>query len=163
MPLMDSYEATSEIRRREEEKTGKRVVIIAMTANALEGESEKCIAAGMNDYISKPINVGELQKLLNRLQSSAQNPEVSANTNQNFSVDLISPPVNIEQLDEASIGDEDLRQELIEIYLRQMSESLEKLRTAVKTNSLDEIKRLAHTLVSGSATCGMTAVVPLLR
>jgi PAS domain S-box-containing protein len=162
MPLMDGYEATGEIRRREEE-TGKRVVIIAMTANALEGESEKCIAAGMDDYISKPVNVGELQKLLNRWQPSAQNPEVSANTNLNFSVDLVAPPVNLEQLDEASIGDEDLRQELIEIYLRQMSESLEKLRTAAKTNSPDEMKRLAHTLVSGSATCGMTAVVPLLR
>ncbi len=161
MPQMDGYEATKEIRRRE--GTNKHTVIIAMTANALEGESEKCLAAGMDDYISKPVNVEELQRLLERWQPSAQNLENFADTNQNSPVDSISPPVDMEQLQDAASGDEDLMRELIELYLQQMSEGLEKLRSSAKAGAPDEIKRLAHTLVGGSATCGMAAVVPLLR
>jgi two-component system sensor histidine kinase/response regulator len=161
MPQMDGYEATKEIRRRE--GTNKHTVIIAMTANALEGESEKCLASGMDDYISKPVNVEELQRLLERWQPSAQNLENFADTNQNSPVDSISPPVDMEQLQDATSGDEDLMRELIELYLQQMSEGLEKLRSSAKAGAPDEIKRLAHTLVGGSAACGMAAVVPLLR
>lgn len=67
------------------------------------------------------------------------------------------------QLREAANDDEDLLRELIALYLEQMSGGLQKLKTAAETNSFDEIKSIAHNLVGGSATCGMIAVVPLLR
>jgi two-component system sensor histidine kinase/response regulator len=71
MPEMDGFEATAAIRK-QEESTGQHLPIVAMTANAMQGDRERCLAAGMDGYIAKPIHAKDLMDAIENLcQSSA--------------------------------------------------------------------------------------------
>jgi CheY-like chemotaxis protein len=69
MPVMDGYEATRRIRKREAGEHIQHIPIIAMTANAMNGDKEKCLEAGMDDYISKPLIKDKLFEVLERFSS----------------------------------------------------------------------------------------------
>ncbi|MEE8059632.1 MAG: response regulator [Pseudomonadales bacterium] len=66
MPEMDGYEATHSVRQGRAGEASQDIPIIAMTANAMKGDKEKCLAAGMNDYLSKPIDPDELEAMINQ-------------------------------------------------------------------------------------------------
>jgi len=152
MPEMDGYEATSEIRRTEVEP--KRTPIIAMTAHALEGDREKCIAAGMDDYISKPVKPEELTRVLNAFLGAKKEDRVTP---------IHTSPVDLKRMHEA-LGDEPTQfSETLNLYLETMSKNLVQLEAAVASDDRNEIESIAHNCVGMSAIFGMTSVLGALR
>ncbi len=157
MPEMDGYEATAEIRRRE--GSAKHTLIVAMTANALEGDREKCIAAGMDDYVSKPVKPDELGEVLGRLLSG----DDAGLTEATATPQETSPPVDIKRLDLALGDDPEDLADILDVYLAQMSESLEKLTLAIESGNAGEVNSISHNCAGVSANCGMVALVGPLR
>jgi len=155
MPEMDGYEATAEIRRRE--GASVHTPIVAMTANALQGDRNKCIAAGMDDYISKPVRPEELQKVLESLFAKLENDAA------NQVVDVEATPVDLNRLYQALGREPQEFREILDLYLEHMPINLEKLRLAVEAGNAGEIHLIAHNSGGASANCGMTAMVSPLR
>jgi HPt (histidine-containing phosphotransfer) domain-containing protein len=189
MPEMDGLEATRRIRESEralphDPDATPPLIIIAMTANAMTGDREKCLKAGMDDYLAKPVRPEAVQAALKRWGPIAKNPARSHPAGvQPESVvkppaaatpppqqplppaiqEQAEPPVDIDRLAEMAGGDEAGIVELIELYFTQTSTQFEQLSTAVQSNALQEVERIAHKAAGASATCGMNAVVPALR
>lgn len=158
MPEMDGYEATMAIRKRE--GVLNHTYIVAMTANALQGDRERCIAAGMDDYVSKPLRIADLELALSRGTSNAV-AQVTAAPHPDSRVPR-SQSIDIEGLREA-VGDGDDWLDLIQLYIGQTSEDLGRLRIALDRDDAGEVAAIAHSCAGASATCGATHLASLLR
>jgi CheY-like chemotaxis protein len=161
MPEMDGYEATAEIMRREEGQA-RRTPIIAMTANAMQGDREKALETGMDDYVAKPVTAKELGAVLERWISPQESSKQEAlahmaNTDPAFSNDEEAPldksvVATLRQLQEA--GGPDIFEELIGLYLQDTPTRLVALREAVEAGRADTLKTIAHTLKGSSGSMG---------
>jgi two-component system, sensor histidine kinase and response regulator len=176
---MDGYEATQAIRKKEGSLDQSRlpkspVHIIAITANAMQGDAEKCFAVGMNDYLSKPVGLPDLQAALerwpvqiDRLSTSGNDrigdAEVLGRGISNARIEREEAPVDIECLTEAAGNDPEQLRELIELYLQKSSELMKDLEVAIQTGASGEVETFAHKYVGASASCGMTAILGSLR
>ena len=187
MPEMDGFEATKKIRQREMEQNRNSVSknsvhIIAMTANAMRGDREKCLEAGMNDYLSKPVYEFHLEEALARWKKVTEQKRQPVETgtkeqpleNKEPSGKSITPssdlstspneaPVQLERLRSACFGDSSKMQELIGLYLSQADQLLKKIGSAIKEESPDDIEYAAHKLAGASSTCGMASIGASLR
>jgi CheY-like chemotaxis protein len=144
MPLMDGYEATAEIRRREK-GLSTRTVIIALTAHALDGEREKCLAAGMDDYLSKPLKTQELAEKLERWS-----PGLGQQSEPAFDSSVLEGFRELQQEDSP-----DLIIQLIELYTNDAKERLIELRTALNEQDLRRLQRSVHQLKGSSGNLGI--------
>jgi CheY-like chemotaxis protein len=140
MPGMDGYEATAVIRK-DEESTGKHLPIIAMTAHAMEGDRQKCLAAGMDDFVAKPIRVDELVKIIenhDRTPHEAAEPEANGNSGQTaIDLDLALARVG---------GDTDLLKEIAGLFCNQAPESMATIKRAMNAHDAVTIQRETHRL-----------------
>lgn len=153
MPVMDGYSATSEIRAREQGE--RRVPIVAMTAHALGGEREKCLAVGMDDYLAKPVRIADLKQKVDYWCSIAQ---VSATDRVTAPAPTPSPAVDEEAVDRTTLnqlreimGDE--LGELIDAYLDDTAQRLDELQLALDGQP-EVLATVAHTLKGSSANVG---------
>jgi CheY-like chemotaxis protein/HPt (histidine-containing phosphotransfer) domain-containing protein len=164
MPQMDGYEASRQIRLREQTEGGKPVYIIAMTANAMQGDREKCLAASMNDYLSKPVKDTDLRAALARSQTA---PAIE--TEEEDTEVLLAETVggeallDVERLEAAANEDPKMVQELVDLYFAQAKDLMNGLRGAINSGSAKDVDHFAHKLVGASLACGMSAMVPPLR
>jgi signal transduction histidine kinase/DNA-binding response OmpR family regulator/HPt (histidine-containing phosphotransfer) domain-containing protein len=157
MPEMDGLEATRQLRER---LPNAPLYVIAMTANAMEGDREMCLAAGMDDYVSKPIRVESLIESLERggsaLQISGTSNEVNSQPQPLDSQDLLDPAA-LENLREMAGGDPGFVNELIETFLEDAPKLLEDMAQALAKQDAAGLRLAAHSLKSNGAEFGATA------
>jgi HPt (histidine-containing phosphotransfer) domain-containing protein len=135
MPELDGYETTQRIREYEKSSGNKPVPILALTANAIAGDREKCLAAGMNDYLSKP---ADPEVLINRIDYWIH----------------ISRPVSPQHL----IGLEEIMPELIQLFKTQSPLKLKEMEVAIQQKDSKKLSREAHSLKSSSGNLGFHAM-----
>jgi two-component system sensor histidine kinase/response regulator len=141
MPVMDGLEATQRIRQFEGD--GHRTPIVALTANAMMGTLEKCLEAGMDDYLTKPLDISRLQDVLDRFMgavSSDMEPTVIASMSRDLDESLKA------RLQEIAGDDEEFATELVSAFVMSGEEAILELRAAAHRQDLDQLARAAHKL-----------------
>ncbi len=151
MPEMDGYEATRAIRDMAREVS--RVPVIALTAHAMKGDRDNCIAAGMDDYLSKPVNPKELADIVQRWAGKKVLHSRTA-TMGPLAPEQKGAPVDLVPLRKLTGGDNDFERELIELFLDDTACRLDKLREAVSEGHSTEVEAEAHSIKGAAANVG---------
>ncbi|MES2647832.1 MAG: response regulator [Bacteroidota bacterium] len=148
MPVMDGYEATSEIR-----KANKVIPIVALTANTLSGEEEKCMALGMNGFMAKPFKEKELLKLIYELLQirNTQDEFEPFNT-----YNKANKLYNLENLKTISGGNREFLDTMIEIFVNDVQETIAGFEAALLTNDQESISSIAHKIKPTLETFGVS-------
>jgi PAS domain S-box-containing protein len=152
MPVMDGYQASREIRKREQASGAARIRIIALTANAMKQDRELCLDAGMDEYIAKPI---EPDQLLTLLESEAAPPEAppAPPTAQRYA------SFDIDAARRRTRGKEALLREMVQVYHKDLPRVLASLTLALEQQDATGVERDAHRLKGAAATLSAAALV----
>ncbi|MBL6765691.1 MAG: response regulator [Verrucomicrobiae bacterium] len=169
MPIMDGFEATGEIRRLEQPK-GTHIPIIALTANAMKGDRERCLEAGMDGYLSKPIRARDLYRVVEESADSshldresrrrhvekttasveAPHEDHAATPAAPDDEPIIDPDVALQHVE----GSEELLGEMVAIFFEESAEMIRRIEKAIAEKDAELLERSAHTLKSSSAMFG---------
>ncbi|NQZ32890.1 MAG: response regulator [Oceanospirillaceae bacterium] len=166
MPILDGYEATQKIRSEPLGIKNSAIPIIAMTANAMAGDRQKCLDAGMDDYLSKPIEpkkvIDMLTKWLPKKTKVASEaaielePEVSQNKTEGDKVIF-----DYEDMASRLMNDAELMKSVAEIFAVDLVEQLDKLKVSVKENQAKQAGAIMHQIKGASANVGGIALSAL--
>jgi CheY-like chemotaxis protein/HPt (histidine-containing phosphotransfer) domain-containing protein len=166
MPEMDGFEATAEIRKREA-NSGFRTPIIALTASAIEGDREKCLAAGMDDYVPKPFTAHQMRAALRAwLKPATPNGGPGKHDHLTVVESPVVPPPPIEPIDEGVLanlaqlqrqGRPDIVNRVITLFLESAPALLKDLQEGAENGDADRMGRASHALKSCAANVGAAA------
>ena len=152
MPEMNGWEATAAIRARESQ-FGVYTPIVAMTAHALKGDQERCLAAGMDGYVSKPIRsdilIAEIERCLSATQTSPKTPSsktLPANSHSTVPEDPLQEVLHRQALLDRVEGDRALLEEMVAIFLEESPRQLAELMEALARSDAPAAERAAHKL-----------------
>ena len=190
MPGLDGLETTRRIRELERQAAGPAVKIVAMTANAMMGDRDKCLAAGMDDYLAKPVRPEALQAALEKWgprnggsnstgtpsrgsSVAANQPPAGGTPTGPVAAGTAAPPaepavadselVDLDRLVEFSGGSRASLIEITDLFISQTSEQLEQLQSALEKKDAAAITRIAHSSAGASGVCGIIAMESLFR
>ena len=167
MPEMDGLEATRLLRRRQmiggHANYEQRIVIVAMTAHAMQGDREKCIAAGMDDYLAKPVRPKDVRDMVERWAGSFLNELKAPETQVATENPAAEPSVDMDRMMDLTDGNNDSLRELVEMYFNQTNKQVAQMQAAIREGKPEDLRRVAHSCAGASATLGMTHLVPKLR
>jgi PAS domain S-box-containing protein len=152
MPQMDGYEATAAIRKLEQQ-TGGRIPIIATTAHAMSGDRDRCLAAGMDRYVSKPVRPRELFAAIEEPSAISPEPVHAAVSRNGAPAPLVDWNLAVEQLG----GDQSLLCDIVRIFLQEYPGYLASIHDNFATQQGKDLKRAAHTLKGALAHLGAPA------
>jgi len=159
MPRLDGLQTVRELRRLETERhnagqTVRRLPVVAITAKVMPGDRENGIAAGFDDYATKPISDSRLREALQKFVPNFQPPgPLSAGTTM-----LAAPQIQLidrERLNELASGDRDTMREIVALFFERMEALLPDIESTLKSGDLVEARRHAHTGAGSCATCGV--------
>jgi len=156
MPVMDGFEATRLIRKQEQE-TDQHIPIVAMTANAMNGDREQCFNAGMDAYLTKPVNVKALSETLGKFIDSKQH-SLSMSVVDKEVIDTTLAMVDIDRLKELFDGDSLDITAIVEAFSKSMPALLAELAEAFNQCNFDAIRKIAHQIYGASSNIGMNRI-----
>ncbi|MCJ7578669.1 MAG: response regulator, partial [candidate division Zixibacteria bacterium] len=166
MPEMNGFEATQAIRAREGE--AKHTPIIAMTAHAMKGDRERCLQAGMDDYIAKPIEPQELFAAIEKwTKSQGKEKDLSPFTlhltpqKSELALSEYIEPIDLESALRRVDGNTEFFREMLQEFLSYVPKQLEKLAEAIKTGDAKVVEREAHSLKGGAGNLGAKPIADL--
>jgi PAS domain S-box-containing protein len=150
MPQMDGFEASRHIRS-QAEKTGRRTLIVAVTAHARTEDKRKCLAAGFDDYISKPIDPKELRVVIERILTSGASDATTAAVNEAAAAQEV---LNFSEALSQVEGNQALLDEIVQMYQEQEPKLRDKIHRALADSNYEELADAAHTLASSAGQVG---------
>lgn len=152
MPEMDGFAATRAIRNLEDAR--KNIPVIAITAHALRGDREKCLEAGMNDYVTKPIQANQLAKVLD----SWINLEVGLKEKKHVEIKPVDGIFDLQRFNEMSLGDVSFQRELLMDYFDDLEQRLQKMDEYLAKKELDKVVKEVHTIKGSSFSIGAARI-----
>lgn len=165
MPVLDGYETTQKLREIEATKSkNNQTIVIALTANAFVQDQEKCLTCGMDDFLSKPITLEQLENCLSKWLKTKiedkKNPENTEELNSKINLEL-TELINFEHLNDITSGDREFQQQLLFTFITEADRYFLEMEKAFQESNVDKLNHHSHQL-KGAARMSGILIIPNL-